>query len=123
MLLALIDLAVLAPALAAIVTAGAASIVTYFSVRRAKSGQIRTSEADVLWDESRDIRRHLAEQVQRLETQLSKQEVDIAKLRAENAGLKHEVLTLRQENQGLTVQVESLRTENIELRAAQGGTQ
>lgn len=116
-----VDLGVLAPALAAVVTAGGASLTTYIAVRRAKSGQIRTTEADVLWQESTAIRRELAERVQALQEHISRNEVDIARLRAENAELKHEVLTLRTENAALKVQVDQLRAENVELRAVQNG--
>ena len=116
-----IDLTVLAPALAAIVTAGGSSVVTYLAMRRGKSGQIKTTEANVLWTEAGAIRRELREQVQQLEAHISQNEVDIAKLRAENAELKHEVLTLRTENAALKVQVDILRAENVELRAKQEG--
>lgn len=115
-MLGAIDLNLVAPALAAIVTAGAASVVTYFTVRRSKSGRINSSEADVLWEESTSIRRELREQVQQLERHISLNEVEIQKLRTENAELKHEVLVLRQENAALTVQVEKLKAENRELR-------
>lgn len=113
------DAAVLVPALAAIVTAGGASLVTYFTMRRAKSGQINSSEADVLWEESASIRRELREQIQQLEQHLARNEAEIAALRSENAELKHEVLTLRAENAGLKAQIEKLREENVELRTAQ----
>lgn len=114
-----LDLNFIAPVLAAIVTAGIGGLVTYFSMRRAKSGRINSSEADVLWSESGAIRRELREQIQQLEVHLAKNEAEIAALRAENAELKHEVLTLRSENAGLKVQIEKLREENVELRAGQ----
>lgn len=125
-----IDPGFVATALAAIVTALASSFVTYYAIRRAKSGQIRTTEADVLWTEAGAIRRELREQVQQLELHISANEAEIARLRAENAELKHEVLTLRAENASLNGQIVELRAENVTLRdelkkqapKAQGGT-
>ena|SRR6185295_3796593 len=114
-----VDLNLIAPLLAAIVTAGGASLVTYLTMRRAKSGRINSSEADVLWQESTSIRRELREQIQQLELHISQNEVEIAKLRAENAELKHEVLTLRTENASLKLQVDELKAENVELRTRQ----
>lgn len=114
-----IDPTVLAPAMAATLTAAGSSVITYAAMRRGKSGRINTTEADQLWNESTAIRRELREQIAQLERHISANEVDIAKLRAENAELKHEVLTLRTENQSLKVQVEQLRAENVELRSTQ----
>lgn len=114
-----VDLAFVAPVLAATLTAGISAIVTYAAMRRSKSGRINSSEADVLWTESSAIRRELREQVQALEKHIQANEVEIAGLRSENAALKHEVLMLRQENAALKIQVDHLRVENINLRAAQ----
>lgn len=122
----MIDLTVLAPALAAIVTAGLASIGTYVSMRRAKSGQINSTEADQLWVESSAIRRELREQIQQMEMHIVDNEAridalrqEILALRAENATLKHEVLTLREENATLKQAIGALKQENVELRAKQ----
>lgn len=111
--------AYLIPAMAALITSAVASAATYGAVRRAKSGAIKTTEADVLWKEAGAIRRELAERVQELEKHIERNDSEIATLRTENAGLKHEVLTLRSENAALRVQVEELRAENVELRRAQ----
>lgn len=110
---------VLLPMMAAMITAAVSAIATYGAVRRAKSGAIKTTEADVLWTEAGKIRRELAERVQELEQHIERNDSEIAALRTENAGLKHEVLTLRSENAALKVQVEELRAENVELRKEQ----
>lgn len=111
-----IDLGFVAPVLAAFITAALSSFVTYQAMKRAKSGQINTTEADQLWRESTSIRRELREQVQNLEDHIKSNEIEIAALRSENAALKYEVLTLRQENADLKVRVDALKVENIELR-------
>jgi len=112
-----IDPAVLFPGLAAIVTALAASGATYLAVRRAKSGRINSSEADVLWEESTAIRRELREQVQQLQHEIAQSNARIGELRTENAELKRELLTLRAENADLLVQVDQLKSENVDLRS------
>lgn len=109
---------VLLPALVAFATAIMASLATYVSVRRAKSGRINTTEADVLWKEAGKIRRELADRVRELQAEIERNGAEIAELRTENATLKHEVLTLRQENAALNVQVDELKRENKELRQA-----
>ncbi len=113
------DLTSFAPVLAAIVTAAGASVVTYLTMRRAKSGRINSSEADILWEESTAIRRELRDQVGQLENHIGRNEAEISHLRVENADLKHEVLKLRSENAGLTLQIEGLKAENVDLRRKQ----
>lgn len=110
---------VLIPAVGAVATAAIAALATYLSMRWAKSGQIKSTEADVLWREAGTIRRDLWEQIQKLEQHIEANEGQIAELRLKNAELKEEVMRLRTENAQLTREVEALREENVALRTRQ----
>lgn len=110
---------VLVPAIGAVSTAAIAALATYLSMRWSKSGQIKSTEADVLWKEAGTIRRDLWEQIQKLEQHIQSNETQIAELRLKNAELKEEVMRLRTENAQLTREVEALREENVGLRAKQ----
>lgn len=110
---------VLIPAAGAVVAAFIGSAATYLSLRWSKSGQIKSTEADVLWEESTSIRRELREQIQQLKEHLDQTEMEVAQLRKENAELKIEILTLRRENTELKAMTEALRQENVVLRDTQ----
>lgn len=118
-----IDPAVLFPFAAAVITVVVASGVTYATMLRAKSGRIKSTEADDLWEESSNIRRFLREEVSGLKTELVEMREEnallrqeVLTLRTENSELKTEVLKYRQENAALTAKVNRLEAENTDLR-------
>lgn len=108
-------LLVVVPIVVAIVT-GAGS---YYIVKRAKSGQIGTSEAETLWAEAEKMRTIYREEAAQLR-------VEGLALRQEVLGLRQEVLHLRDETAALRKEGMRWREEAIRLRsdvAASRGTE
>lgn len=76
------------PVLAALAGTLAGVIATYVIARRKSSGQIRTSEAEVLWAASESIRHDLTAENRALKAEVAVLREELAVLRAEVTGLR-----------------------------------
>lgn len=70
------------PGLAALIGTLAGVAATYLIAARSKSGRIRTSEAEVLWEASESIRRDLTAEVAALRAEVAVLKAELAQLRA-----------------------------------------
>lgn len=68
----------------------------YLSIRWTKSGGIRTSEANTLWEESRMIRRELRDELAKVQLALAACEEESARRGGEITTLQARVLILEQ---------------------------
>jgi len=76
------------PALAAILGTAAGGIATYVIARRTSSGQIRTSEAAVIWEASESIRHDLTAELKAVKAELAGVKTELARVSAELAALR-----------------------------------
>lgn len=78
------------------VAAAVTGIVAWLVSRRVNSGQVDTSDAAVLWQESASIRKDLRDEVVRLTARLDAVEQAEASCRDKNAALQIQIDTLTQ---------------------------
>lgn len=90
------------PALAAAIGTAAGGAATWIVARRLSSGNIRTSEAETLWEASESIRHDLT-------AALAAQTIDLVAVKAEFAKVNLELVALREANAGLSAELAALR--------------
>jgi len=99
-----------------IIAAVLAPLLAFYFARRAHSGELRSTEAGQLWEESRSVRGELRHDVDELQARVASLLDSNEELRVRIVQLEHEQAALKRANEKLTA-------ENVRLRAiADGGT-
>lgn len=86
-----------------------APALSYLAIKLTKSGRINTTEASVLWDESKAMRDAYRDEAVQLRS-------ETVALRAECQALRAEVLALREESKAMRVESMALREEAVAWR-------
>lgn len=105
-------------AIAAAVGSAAASVAGAWVKWRRSSGTVQTSDAGDLWQESRDIRDFLKEQISALEVKVDQLEERVHTLMKANEGLQYALIEQRNEREDFSREIERLRASNGELLQA-----
>lgn len=92
-------------------------IVTYFIARRNTSGNISTSDAASLWQESNTLRKEYRERAENLEKQLEAVNTKLQSVMDELGKLRLNSATMIEKINELKEVIESLREENKRLLA------
>lgn len=90
------------PVLAATAGTAAGGAATYIVAARKSSGRIRTSEAEVLWEASENIRRDLT-------AALATQRAEFDRLRTDMAQMTTELDRVKEDNRRLNIVLEVFR--------------
>jgi chromosome segregation ATPase len=102
-------------ALSTVLAAALAGFGTWAAVRRQRSGDVETSEAKDLWDESKSIREELRTEANALRTRLADAEVKLAETLQKLAETNLKLVIAQN-------QARDLRDEVLELRRLCGRT-